>query len=148
MKKVFLALLCLVGAIAWAGTSFQVVDTNKLPSQATDGVRMEFATACRGTVYTTDGGSIMGGKLIPYWYNSNFEWQQGPTSLECNLSTSLQTDGGPRLRQICEWEVINNYGRASIVPSGLLQADGGPATGLVRTECYGPKILDTTGSSK
>lgn len=147
MKKALVFIL-VVGGIAFAGSNRATVGSDKLPSQSTDGVRVEQATACRGTVYFNDGGTIMGGTLIPYLYNSNHAWGQGPSSLNCTLPTTYEIDGGSRKQSTCEWIVANRFGRVSIVGTNLIGEDAGPVTAIIDTECYGEKLLDSSNSSK
>lgn len=136
MKRAGLVLLVAAG-LAFAGTNFAISGSASLPTRASDGVSLQNATSCRGMVYFTDGGTIMGGTLQPYYYNTNTPWMQGPRALACTLDTTYQIDGGSRKSQICEWTVANPYGRASVVATGLIGEDGGPVISQLRTECWG-----------
>jgi hypothetical protein len=134
----------LLAAAAIAGTRF--VDTaGAPPSGATDGVSLLDVgpygsvtpiTACRGTIRFSDGGTIMGGSLVPHYYDAVVGWIEGKDSDQCALSGSKLLDGGSRHSQYCEWTVTSRFGRAALAGKSLIGEDGGSVVPIMRLECW------------
>lgn len=141
MKR-YVLIAAVLGAVA-AGAGTRYVETyGTLPTVladggTTDGLSLAEVTACRATVRFIDGGTVAGGKLVPYYYDSAIaQWLESKTSDQCTLATDTQVDGGARRAQICEWAVQAQYGRVSVVPLSLT-----PQTqGIIRLECSGPGL--------
>jgi hypothetical protein len=127
----------LIALTAWAGSRF-VQNTGGLPTASTDGVSLVEVTGCRGSVRYTDGGSVSGGKLIPYYYDSVVGWTEGAKANQCLLDTDTQADGGTRRAQVCEWPVAVGFGRVALVSTGLTPQ----ATGHRPARVLGPQRAD------
>jgi hypothetical protein len=95
-----------------------------------------------------DGGTLMGGSLVPYYYDSAIGWVEGPTNTWCTLDTTVQADGGNRQKQVCEFTVQAPYGRAALVGKNLVQSGGGAAAAYTRLECWGPSIPNADGGAR
>lgn len=125
----------LCAALAWGGTR-ATQTTGQLPAAATDGVSLVDVSACRASIRYTDGGTATAGALVPYYYDAVLGWREGPKLSQCTLDSDTQVDGGARFGQLCEWRVINPFGRAAVVPKGLSPQP----VGIIRLECYGERL--------
>lgn len=137
MKRALL-LTGLVALSVWAGTRAKDTD-GSLPSTATDGVSLKEVQSCRASVRSVDGGTVNGGTVVSFYYDSVLGWVRSPASLDCVLEANKLLDGGAPSVQICpDTEVLASYGRVSFVPFGVVNASGAAVPGMqVRTECFG-----------
>ena len=132
---VFLVVL-LCSIAAYAGTRF-VQNTGSLPTSNTDGVPLAGMSFCRGSVRNSDGGTLMGGTLLPYYKDSILPWGESASASKCTLDTSAQADGGPRYVQVCDWSVAAPFGRLALVGQSLVDNASSPVTApTVRLECW------------
>lgn len=132
-------IISLLATAAWAGSRAADTDGSP-PTSATAGVNIAEVEACRGSVRFTDGGTIMGGKLVPYYYDSVLGWTEAKTADQCTLATDTLIDGGSRRTQTCEFAVQARYGRAALAGKSLVGEDGGAVQGTVRLECWGREL--------
>lgn len=143
MRTPFVVAL-LLAAVAFAGSRFTET-TGQLPKAATDGVSLIGVEACRASVRYIDGGTVAGGSIVPYYYDSAIgTWFQGADASKCTLDSTTQVDGGTRFAQICEWKVQAQFGRAAIVGSSLTPQ----AVAINRLECWGPNVPASDGGAK
>ena len=149
MKPKFAALFLLLFAfVALAGTRF-VTTTGALPTSNTDGVPLAWMTFCRGSVRNGDGGTIMGGNLVPYYRDSQLPWSESASSMKCALDTNNQVDGGSRYLQVCNWPVTAPFGRFAVVGEHLIDAfDASVVVPTIRVECWsnGASAVDGGGT--
>lgn len=146
--------LLLTGLLAlsvWAGTRAKDT-TGAVPSAATDGVALRGVQACRVSARALDGGTVNGGTLVAYYYDSALGWVRSNTSLDCTLEANKGPSGAAPTAQVCpDTEVLAGFGRVSYAATGLVGADGGTPNGIgvdgganvepvVRTECFGVDI--------
>lgn len=139
--------LLLLGNLALAGTRFSLTN-GSVPQATTDGVGLDSVTACRGSVATPDGGTVMGGTLVPYYYDTKLGWMEGPASQACTLDTTTQSDGGNRAVQICQWTVSARYGRAALVSKNLVNAAGTAISANTRLDCFGIDLPQVDGGAR
>jgi hypothetical protein len=134
--------IALIAGIAVGGS--RVVDTNgSPPSDPTAQMLGVYqATAVRGSVRFTDGGAAVAGILVPYYYDPSLPnvgpWE-GPVSDRCTLDNDTQMDGGSRMMQSCVWAVSLPTGFVGVALKNAVGTDGGPVTGIVRTEVFSPQ---------
>lgn len=145
MKKTLLIPL-VVAAFAYAGTIFTSDTTGATPSASTDGVELQGMKACRVSLRVADSGTIGGGTLKPYYYDSNLGWVQGDSALNLSVESGHATDN---VQVWPDLEVSNNlFGRLAYVASSITGTDGGTPNGVgvdggtnveprVRIDCWG-----------
>jgi hypothetical protein len=151
------AVVTLLAAAAFAGTRW-VETSGGIPTAPTDGIGLADSatyggplpiTAVRASVRFTDGGTIMGGTLVPYYYDSAIgQWVEAKDADQCALATSKLVDGGSRRVQVCEWTVQARFGRAAVAAKLLVGEDAGPVTGIIRLEGYGVNVQSQNGSAQ
>lgn len=129
-----------VAVTAFAGSRAKD-SAGAVPSAATDGVALGDSEGCRLSVRTTDGGTINGGTLAVYYYDSVLGWVRSATSLDCVLESNKLIDGGAPQAQVCpDLGILARYGRIGVAAKALVGADGGTVTAITRVECYGAQI--------
>lgn len=138
-------------AVAWAGSRASD-SAGAQPSAATDGVSLHRAQGCRMSVRVYDGGTLNGGKLLAWYYDSVLGWVRASTALDCTLEANKLPDAGAPAAQVCpDLEPLAQFGRLGAQSSALVGADGGTPNGLgsdggrnqapvVRVECWGPEL--------
>lgn len=147
MRKIGLLTLCLA-AVAWAGSRVKE-SAGAVPTLATDGVSLLEVEACRPSVRVDGGGTINGGTLVSYYYDSVLGWTRSATRLDCVLEANKLLDGGAPSAQVCpDTEPVARFGRVAFVANNIVGADGGTPNGVgvdggqniapvVRVECFG-----------
>lgn len=135
----------LISAAALAGTLAKDNPTNATPSAATDGVSLVYAHGCRISA-RLDAGVITAGRIAPYYYDSVLGWVRSQTASDCLLESGKTADAGNPGAQVCDYEVVAQFGRLGAQCLGCTTsqtlADGGTATPTpnVRVECWGPSL--------
>lgn len=129
---------------ALAGTvSTDTLGVAPLPDAGSDiGVSLSGATGCRLSVRATDGGTVNGGTLKAYYYDTaTLSWNPSHSALDCTLDANRLSDAGAPYAQICpDLEPLGRYGRILGVSSSLVNGAGTAITATVRTECWGQTI--------
>lgn len=145
MKLVLISAVISLTALAFVRTTSSA---GAAPSAATDGVSLYGVAACRALVYVTDSGTINGGTLRSYYYDSTAGWVRSNTDQDCVLETAATKGLSSVASHVCEYEVLNKAGRFAMAVSGLTGVDGGSPNGvgtdggqnvepIVKLDCYG-----------
>lgn len=146
MKKLLTSLFVATALVAVAGTrSYE--SSGSVPSVLADGghgsvgVALNDSAGCRFSARTQDGGTLNGGTIAAYYYDSTLGWVRSNTQLDCTLEASKLLDGGAPSVQVCpDLEVLGRFGRVVGVAKSMVAADGGAAAVTIRTECWGSSI--------
>lgn len=147
MRTLFVLLLS-VSVIALAGSRVKeitvaqgVVPTTLADGGTTDGVSLSEIEGCRISARVSDGGTINGGVIGVYYYDSAIGWVRASTALDCTLEASKLFDGGAPAAQVCpDLGILAKYGRISATNKSLVGIDGGAVTATIRTECWGRNL--------
>jgi len=151
MKLRLILISAFVAAVAWAG-SRAADSSGGTPSATTDGVTLLDSTGCRVSIRARDGGTINGGTLAMWYYDSVLGWTRSATSLDCTLEANKLIDGGAPTAQVCpDYQPMARFGRIAVEARNIVGADGGTPNGigtdgganvtpLTRVECWGPEI--------
>jgi len=106
-----------------------------------EGVSLTDVEGCRLSARVTDGGTINGGGLAVYYYDTALGWVRGSTALDCTFEANKLLDGGAPSAQVCpDLGVLAKYGRIAAARKLLVNGAGSPATATVRVECWGRNL--------
>lgn len=149
--KVLTFFSIVLAAATWAGSRASD-SAGGTPSGATAGVSLLDSEGCRVSVRALDGGTINGGSLALWYYDSVLGWTRSATSLDCTLEANKLIDGGAPSAQVCpDYQPAARFGRLAAEARNLVGADGGTPNGVgvdggqnvppvVRVECWGREI--------
>lgn len=143
MKKTLAAALVSLFAVslAYAGSRAKETTGNP-PTLATDGVNLAEVEGCRISVRSTDGGTINGGTLRQWYYDSVLGWVPSNSSLDCSLDSARLLDAGAPSGQVCPDVIpLAKFGRMSVEANAVRNFDAGTVPGITtRVECWGRNI--------
>lgn len=106
-----------------------------------EGVSLSEVEGCRLSARVTDGGTINGGGLAVYYYDSVLGWVRSSTSLDCSFESNKLQDGGAPSVQVCpDLGVLAKYGRIAAAGKLIVNGAGSAATATVRVECWGRNL--------
>lgn len=123
-----------------------VAVTNAVPALlsdggTTDGVSLLEVEGCRVSARVTDGGTINGGVLAAYYFDSALGWVRASTALDCTLEANKLLDAGAPTVQVCpDLGTLAKYGRIAYVNKSVVNGSAAAATVTTRVECWGRNL--------